>query len=106
MMKKHRLLDNSIHYNADNCRYEVTWPWKEEGPELPDNYELALGWFNSHIRRRMNHPEKSRKYNIIIQDQIKRGMVEKVLEEDPDTAKHYIPHHKVSTPDKTTTKPR
>ena len=26
-----------------NGRYEVTWPWKEENPQLPDNYQLALG---------------------------------------------------------------
>ena len=25
-----------------NGRYEVTWPWKEENPQLPDNYQLTL----------------------------------------------------------------
>ena len=30
-----------------NGRYEVTWPWKEANPRLPDNYQLAFGRLNS-----------------------------------------------------------
>ena len=34
-----------------NGRYEVTWPWKEENPQLPDNYQLAVGRVNSLLKR-------------------------------------------------------
>ena len=27
----------------ENNRYQVTWPWKEEDPNLPENFQLALG---------------------------------------------------------------
>ena len=29
-----------------NGRYEFTWPWKEDIPKLPDNYQLASGQLN------------------------------------------------------------
>ena len=29
-----------------NGRYKITWPWKEENPQPPDNYQLALGRLN------------------------------------------------------------
>ena len=29
-----------------NGRYEVTWPWKEENPNLADNYGLCVGRYN------------------------------------------------------------
>ena len=28
--------------NYENGRYVVTWPWKMDGPDLPDNHGLAL----------------------------------------------------------------
>ncbi len=47
------------------------------------------------------------KYTEIIQDQLKKGVIEKVengVIESP--RKHYVPHHAVITPQKTTTKVR
>ena len=31
----------------EDGRYQVTWPWKEECPSLPTNYELAMGRLRS-----------------------------------------------------------
>ena len=54
-----------------NNRYQVTWPWKEEDPNLPDNFELAPGRLKSLIRRLQNDPENLKRYDAVIQEQLK-----------------------------------
>ena len=90
-----------------NGRYEVTWPWKEENPQLPDNYQLALGRLNSLLRRIQGNPELLEKYDNIIKDELEKEIIEKVNDETEEGCKkHYIPHHAVNTPDRKTTKVR
>ncbi len=88
-------------------RYEVSWPWKVENPELPSNYHLALNHFRHIAKKFQSNPDLLKRYDDIIQDQIKQGIIEPVsvtTQEGP--LKHYIPHHPVETPSKTTTKVR
>ena len=97
-------------------RYHVTWPWKENSPNLPDNKVLALCRLKSLIRRLKSEPQNLRKYDAVIQDQVTREVIEQVddnykgnqpLAVDMLTSpKHYIPHHAVITPQKNTTKVR
>ena len=55
----------------------------------------------------MLNPEHLRKYDAVIQDQLQRGIIETVPEQDSaNTLKHSIPHHETVTPKKTTTKIR
>ena len=90
-----------------NGRYEVTWPWKEENPRLPDNYQLALGRLNSLLKRIQGRPELLQKYDSIIKDQLKKEIIEEVNDgTEEGCKKHYIPHHAVITPDRKTTKVR
>jgi hypothetical protein len=56
----------------DNGMYQVTWPWKEETPELPENREQALARLKSNIARMKNKPEVLKKYNEVIQDQLSK----------------------------------
>ncbi|CAG2195808.1 unnamed protein product [Mytilus edulis] len=72
-----------------NGRYYVKWPWKENTQELPDNRELALGRLKSCVAH-----------------QIQKGIVEEVNEFRTGGRKHYISHHAVITPQKSTTKVR
>jgi len=52
-------------------------------------------------------PELFKHYDEIIQDQLERGVIEKVTSSSPEgLIKHYIPHHPVTTPSKNTTKVR
>ncbi len=37
-------------------RYQVTWPWKEDDPELPENRQLALGRLRSLVTKMKNKP--------------------------------------------------
>ena len=90
-------------------RYFVSWPWREENEShLPENFELSLGRLKSLIKRLEKNPDLLEKYINIIQEQIAKGIIERVesSEEDNENRKHYIPHHAVITPKKTTTKIR
>ncbi|CAG2219807.1 unnamed protein product [Mytilus edulis] len=89
-----------------NGRYYVKWPWKENTPELPDNRELAPGRLMSCVARMRKKPDLLTKYDTIIQDQIQKGIVEEVNEFRTGGRKHYISHHAVITPQKSTTKVR
>ena len=78
----------------EDGRYQVTWPWKEEFPSLPTNYELAMGRLRSLVNRLMRNPEHLTKYDAVIQDQLQKSIIEVVPDEDSaNTLKHYIPHH-------------
>ena len=91
----------------EDGRYQVTWPWKEECHSLPTNYELAMGRLRSFVNRLTRNPEHLTKYDAVIQDQLHKGIIEIVPdEESANTLKHYIPHPEIVTPEKTTTKLR
>ena len=90
----------------EDNRYRVTWPWKEDKSCLPENRELAFGRLKSLVNKMKSNPELVDKYDAVIENQLELGVIEKVTNNRKDTAKHYIPHHAVIKPDKTTTKVR
>ena len=90
----------------ENGRYAVEWPWKEEVPDIKENRGLAIGRLRSLVSRMQKQPGMLPKYDSIIQDQLAKGVIEKVDRFKCDGIKHYIPHHVVITPQKTTTKLR
>ena len=82
-----------------NNRYHVTWPWKNSCPELPENRELAYGRLKSLVHKMQSKPDFLQKYDEIIQDQCKKGIIEKIPPRSENTGiKHYIPHHAVIDP--------
>ena len=89
-------------------RYEVKLPWKKEHPELPDNYKLSLGRLNSLKKKLNSKPEILQKYDEVIKDQEKMGIIERVKnsERTPVGKTHYIPHQPVVKQDRDTTKLR
>uniref|UniRef100_A0A914V113 Integrase catalytic domain-containing protein n=1 Tax=Plectus sambesii TaxID=2011161 RepID=A0A914V113_9BILA len=98
-------LNETIEF--ENGRYNVKWPWKSECPQLPDNYWLCHGRLKSLMRRFSREAELLKKYDDIIQDQFAKEIIEKVGEEtETGPIQHYLPHHPVITPMKTTTKVR
>jgi hypothetical protein len=94
----------TLIYNKN--RYSVTWPWKSDCPDLPTNRELALGRLRSVVNRMKGKPETLQKYDNVIQEQFNKGIIEKVITNENDGVVHYLPHHCVITPQKTTTKLR
>lgn len=87
-------------------RYQVTWPWKSENPDLPQNRQLAISRLNSCLSKLKNKQELLQKYDNVIQDQLTKGVIEKVTLDKEEGLKHYLPHHAVINPTKTTTKLR
>ena len=87
-------------------RYMVTWPWKEERPNLPDNRSLALGRLQSLVKRMKKTPHLIQKYDEILEDQLKKGVIEQIESETNSLTKHYIPHHAVINPTNESTKIR
>lgn len=62
----------------DGRYYHVKWPWKEKIPDLPVNRDLAMGRLKSCVSRLVNKPERMKQYNSVIQDQLAKGVIEKV----------------------------
>ena len=88
----------------EDNRYVAKLPWKTDHPPLPTNKAVALRRTENVIRRLSKEPQVLRKYGEIIQDQLRRGFIERVEENDTNqpTKIHYIPHHPVKKDSATT----
>ena len=89
-------------------RYEVSLPFREEHPPLPDNYESSKNRLAALIYRLQQKPDALKSYDDVIVDQLEKGVTEKInKEESPALGKvHYLPHREVIRLDKETTKLR
>ena len=97
--------NQTVKFTSD--RYMVTWPWKEKPPDLPQNYQLALARCRLTLQKLKKSATLFKQYNEILLEQLHRGIIEKVTNNsDVGQIKHYIPHHPVITPTKSTTKMR
>ena len=92
----------------DGQRYEVSLPWKEHHPPLPDHLDLCHKRLTGLIKRLKQNPQLLEEYNAIIQDQLNQGMVEVLTQPEREVSHqvHYLPHHGVIRQDKTTSKLR
>ena len=89
-------------------RYEVSLPWKQSHPALPDHYDLALQRLNGLLKRLRQNTELLHQYDNIIKEQLGNKIIEKVDNPSIQTGNqtHYLPHHAVVREDKKTTKLR
>ena len=87
-------------------RYYVRWPWKHDYLDLPKNLDVAIGRMRSLAKRLLKDKELLVKYDDIISSQVKLGIIEKVTVDKKVERKHYLPHHPVIKPSKSTTKLR
>ena len=91
--------------NFKNGQYQVSLPWKSFHKPLPTNYELCLRRLHGLLKRLRHNPKLLQDYNLIIQEQIQRGIVEEIPKIGGNPVRlHYLPHHAVMRNDKTTTK--
>lgn len=98
--------DNAIqqfttNLKYENGRYNVTLPWKQYPPNLPNNYALARGRLFSLIKKHSVNPELLHACKAIFAQQIKEGIIE-IVNREPDSRLHYLPFHFVLTPEKST----
>ena len=61
-----------------NGKYQVRWGWREENPNLFNNYKLSYGRLASTVKRLRENPETMKQHNNIIEDQVKKGIIEKI----------------------------
>ena len=89
------------HITFTGERYEVNLPWKEGNLNFSDDYLLSLNRLRSLHRRLLKEPQILKEYDRILQEQLSKGIIEKVEEPQlkPNTKQegmiHYLPHHGV-----------
>ena len=90
-------------------QYEVSLPWKDQHPLLPDHHELCVKHLHGLLHCLQQSPFVFLEYGHIIQGQLKEGIIQKVEDAAKQTGSsklHYLPHHAVMRQDKHTTKLR
>lgn len=88
-----------------NGSYALKFPWKSNHPPLPSNYAICARRTRSMAYRLAKTPKLLKMYNTIIEDQERRGFIEKVpnnFEHTETAIIHYIPHHPVRKESSTT----
>lgn len=93
-------IQTSITCQQDGS-YSLKFPWKENHPPLPTNYNICNRRIRSLTRRLAQTPETLKIYGDIIEEQLKRGFIER-LKPTSTTDTHYIPHHPVKEESSTT----
>ena len=87
-------------------QYHVTWPWKAD-ISLPDNYQVAKDRMKLLVRRLQTDPKLLQSYDDTIKLQLEQGIIERIDDgKESQFLKHYLPHHPIVTPGKSTTKLR
>ena len=63
-----------------NGRYQVSLPWKETHPTLPDNCLLNLKQLHGLLHWLKQNPSILKEYDDLIKDQLRKGIIEAVHE--------------------------
>ena len=95
----------------DSCefvhgRYQVNLPFKENKRFMEDNYTLAEKRLTSLKKKLEKEPWLMNRYDQIIKNQLKDGIVETVVSEPIVGEVTYLPHRAVIRDDKDTTRVR
>ena len=102
--KVHEHVLDNITFNG--TRYSVRLPWKMGHQPLPSNYNISVQRLKSQVKKLESSPDIYTKYNEIISQQAKEGIIAKVSELEPASKVHYLPHRAVVREDAETTKVR
>ena len=62
----------------ENGRYKVPLPWREFHDPLPDNYHLSVTRLQGLLRLLRQDPAILKEYDDIVQDQLRKGIIEAV----------------------------
>ena len=94
-------LDNNITLQP-NGTYCLKFPWKTGHPVLPSNYTVCAKRTRSMIYRLAKTPYLLRIYSNIIEEQEKKGFIERIDTSNTSQSVHYISHHPVRKESSTT----
>lgn len=67
-----------IRYDAEEKRYYVALPFREENPQLPTNFGLAFKRLVTVVNGLAQRPENLEKYGAIFAEQLRDGILEEV----------------------------
>lgn len=87
-------------------RWQMSYPWKRDAKQLPNNYSQVLKKLESTERRLSKQPEYAESYNKQIKEMEEMGFSRKLTQEELQTYNgpvHYISHHAVVRPEKKST---
>ena len=82
--------------------YTARFPWKPNHPPLPSNLTLCEGRTRALAHRLAASPNLLTTYSNILNDQERRGFIEKINSTVVNSYCHYIPHHAVKKESPTT----
>ena len=82
--------------------YSLKFPWKDNHPPLPSNYDICARRTRSMAYRLAKTPHLLAMYGMIIKEQEMRGFIEQVNNNNGHGSVHYIPHHPVRKQSSTT----
>lgn len=89
-----KLFHESIQIDSEG-RYEVQWPWKSQSLRPPDNFSMAFSRLANLAPKLKANPELLQKYQEVLDEQIKRGIIEPAYR--VGHGEHFLPHHPVIT---------
>ena len=91
--KSHDGFNKQVRFNGQ--RYEVPLPWRDNHPAISS--ELCVNRLKLLQRKLLKEPELIREYNQITEDQLSKGIVERVAAEKDNEKEdvYYLPHHAV-----------
>ena len=95
----------------DSCvkvkdQWMMSYPWKRDPNELPDNKQLAVKRLESIERRLKQNPDHAKAYDNQMKEMNEMKFSRKLTEmemRDYTGPVHYVPHHAVLRPDKKST---
>ena len=85
---QHDFLENYINISIlrnKNGNYTAKFPWKEDTPALPDNYSPCERRTRAMVHRLVTTPDLLKCYGEIIEEQMKRGFIERADETKPES---------------------
>ena len=98
------LMEKTTFKSVSEDAYVSGLLWREEEPSLPNNYEMAKRRIQSLEKKFESCPEIRERYAKSIQDDIEKGYVKKLSEEEvqcDSKVTWYLPHRFVINPKKT-----
>ena len=105
----HNKFEETISHETDGekGRYQVTLPVKEDIDKLLSNKAGAITRYRS-LKNRLNKNQSlKQQYTAVMEEYIKSGFMEKVIEEtEPRKAIYHLPHHPIINEERETTKVR
>lgn len=95
----------NLQFNGTH--YEVGLPWTRDAHDLPSHLNMCLNRTKALQNRLLKDIGVLREYDLIIKEQLKKGIVERILDaEIHNNRTHYMPHLPVVRADRSTTKVR